>query len=76
MVLRQVTIELGVPTHDEDELLATITYQPSQAGSTRIYLFQTDLDTEQLRIIGEFINRLTVFVDKAEELVKNIIEQK
>ena len=74
MKINQVSVEITMPDWSpEGELSASITFSPDKPGSTHVWLPKSDLTLEQLRIVGDFVNRLSLFGEKAQELVNTII---
>lgn len=79
MIVNQVLVELTLPPAAKgsfkgvEGLRATITYKPNEPGSTQIFLPSTDLNLEQLKVIGDFVNNLSLFGDRAKEIVDSII---
>jgi len=75
MEIIQVSVTIELPkSFPEEELRASIYYNPGKPGSTHVWLPKSDLSLEQLQIVGDFVNRLSRFGDRAAELVKTIME--
>jgi hypothetical protein len=80
MEITQVSVIIELPKESSEdfpeEMRATINYSPGKPGSTHVWLPKSDLSLEQLQIVGDFVNRLSRFGDRAAELVKTIMEMK
>lgn len=74
MKVVRVSVEFGLPDKFEDNLKATITFEPDQPESTHIWLPKTDMTLEQLTIVGEFLAKVSRLGSRIEELVKSTME--
>ncbi len=75
MIVTQVSVEIILPpTYKGMEgTRATITYKPNEPGATRVYLPTSELNLEQLKLLGDFVNKLSLFGDRAKAIIDDII---